>query len=234
MRELLVKAILSQDFEEFKRLFAIAEDSEFENQSVLEQTLLHVAARVSSTKICELLITKMSGKAINVIDDQGRTALTWAAVQGNSGICKLLTPVMSFDAINTIDYKKHTALIWAIKNEMNDTSKHLIFWSNQQTLNNLTKVHATSLSEAIRKDMILVSKMLIPLTSVEAIKASKIYSHDYYGYKTLLEYTEQYNKPNLYKMLFAKVHSSYLEAFGNTDKPGSTDLVESTKNLYFS
>jgi ankyrin repeat protein len=295
MWELLVEAIIAQDLKQFKYLFAISDPYEFERKNIFGKTLLLIAARQGSSKICELLISKMSIESINIIDSKGNTALTWAAAKGMERVCKLLIPKMSSDAINAIDKQGtaliwaavrgmesvckllipltsseaisvldeqgstalacaaqnsmericklliprmsadaisvidtqgNTALIWAIKHKMNEVCIDLVFLSNQKSLNNLTSDKSTALSLAIYRDMDLLSKLLIPLTSVKAIKASKIYS------KTLLKYAKSsYNKDLLYKMLFAKVNYAYSSAFDNVNN-GSDNIKALKKSIF--
>ncbi|WP_371256177.1 ankyrin repeat domain-containing protein [Rickettsia endosymbiont of Ixodes scapularis] len=49
-------------------------------------------ARDGLEKVCELLINRMSITAINHVNNNGYTALTWAVANGYERVCELLIP----------------------------------------------------------------------------------------------------------------------------------------------
>nr|WP_269429021.1 ankyrin repeat domain-containing protein [Rickettsia endosymbiont of Ixodes pacificus] len=61
-------------------------------------------------KVCELLINRMSITAINHVNNNGYTALTWAVANGYERVCELLIPKMSNEAINQVTNNGETAL----------------------------------------------------------------------------------------------------------------------------
>ena len=60
-------------------------------------------------KLCELLI-RMSITAINHVNNNGYTALTWAAANGDEEVCEILILKMSNEAINQVTNNGETAL----------------------------------------------------------------------------------------------------------------------------
>jgi ankyrin repeat protein len=56
------------------------------------------------------LITEINNEDINAADENGNTALTWAAFGGHKEVCELLIPKMSSDAIKSTDKNGNTAL----------------------------------------------------------------------------------------------------------------------------
>ncbi len=83
---------------------------------------LYTAANSGGRRALERLVE--SGTDINVLDYRGRTALSFAAEEGNEAVARLLLGIDGIDP-NRVGKGGQTALLWAVKNK-NDAVVELL------------------------------------------------------------------------------------------------------------
>ncbi|MCC8418705.1 MAG: ankyrin repeat domain-containing protein [Rickettsia endosymbiont of Glossina mortisans submortisans] len=124
------------------------------------ETALTLAVGKRLSKVCEMLISKMTDQAINYIDKNNDTALTLAAGRGLDKVCEMLIPKMSEQAINYIDKDGYTALTWAAANGYERVCKILIPKMSNEAINQITNNGETVLSIAKNKDIKYIYDLL--------------------------------------------------------------------------
>jgi len=124
-------------------------------------TALHLATYGGYKEVCELLIPKMSLKAINAINWDGYTALYRAASKGHKSICELLINKMSPEAINAIDKYGSTALHLAASGGHKEVCELLISNMDSKVINAIDKYGNTALHLAAEGEDKEVCEMLI-------------------------------------------------------------------------
>ena len=169
----LIKAIQARNTLEAKKLIEKIKNTElFNKANASHNTLLHSAIEQGLEEVSEILISKMSNDAINIIEEyilsseqKGETYLTLLASKGFGKACEMLIPRMYNETINTITKTNNTALTLAADKKLTEVCKKLIPRMSNDAINIIDNKHKDSaLKKAIRNDMDEVAQMLIPST----------------------------------------------------------------------
>lgn len=187
MWEQLVKAIEAGRIAEALELIGQLSQAELSQVNKNGETALHLAVWSINrnvceyTKICELLIEKMTPEAVNAVTtgfaNGGRTALIMAACKESTKICKLLIPKMSNKAINAVDNNGHTALYAAASEGMEEVCGLLISIMDPVAINAIDKDRQTALHMATFRGLEGVCASLIPKMSKDAISTISKYGN---------------------------------------------------------
>ncbi|XVN43737.1 MAG: hypothetical protein RCG16_05185 [Rickettsia hoogstraalii] len=175
----LTKAIKEKNTIEAKKLIEKIENTElFNKANAYHNTLLHSGIEQGLKEISDILISKMSNEAINIIEkhilsgeQKGETYLTLLASKGFGKACETLIPRMSDEAINIIDNKhKDSALKKVIRNDMDEVAQMLIPRTSDDNIYVIDRYSGnTLLITAAKKGMKTVCKMLISRMPLELI-----------------------------------------------------------------
>ena len=108
-------------------------------------------------KVYESLRTPES---INIVDEDGKTALHLAADKDMKEVCELLIPLMDSEAINAVTKDGKTALYVAVNKGMKEVCELLIPLMSSDAINAVTKDGKTALYIAAEKGMKEVCELL--------------------------------------------------------------------------
>lgn len=224
----LTKAIKENNTIEAKKLIEKIKNTElFNKANASHNTLLHSAIEQGLEEVSEILISKMSNDAINIIEkyvlsgeQKGETYLTLLASKGFGKACEMLIPRMSNETINTITKTNNTALTLAADKKLPEVCKKLIPRMSNNAINIIdnklidNKHKDSALKKAIRNDMDEVAQMLISSTY-----DNNIYVIDKYSEDTLLITAAKKGMKTVCKMLISRMP---LELINHINKAGDT------------
>ncbi|WP_341793691.1 ankyrin repeat domain-containing protein [Rickettsia endosymbiont of Ceutorhynchus obstrictus] len=183
MWEQLAAAINAKNITEAQNLITSINQSELSKVDRDGNTVLMLAGKNASCgitknnsvhwngleKVSELLISKMSNLAINVVAKDGYTALTWAASAGWIKICEPLIFRMSEQTISAIATNGNTTLIFASMNGLEKICELLLPKMNDQSINSVGSQGFTALTPAASRGSEKIFELLLPKMNSEAI-----------------------------------------------------------------
>nr|WP_253310125.1 ankyrin repeat domain-containing protein [Rickettsia endosymbiont of Ceutorhynchus assimilis] len=152
----------------------------------------------------------MSQLAINHVNKNGETALTWATYKGLDKVCELLIPKMSQQAINQINNNGWTALSLATKNGFKNICDLLQKTDNYEKLIEAIKTKNTTEAQK------LIAKM-------DILELSKVDN----GGETALTLAAYKGLDKVCELLIPKMSN---EAINQINNYGNTALILATKN----
>ncbi|WP_342270032.1 ankyrin repeat domain-containing protein [Rickettsia endosymbiont of Orchestes rusci] len=136
----------------------------------LKYNQLISAIKENKAEEVENLIKELNSKTLSKIDNNGETALTWAASKGLEKVCEMLISKMSDQAINHVTKTYgETALTLAAGYGLKKVCEMLIPIMTEQAINQVNSGGSTALTLAAFKGLEKVCEMLISKMSNEAI-----------------------------------------------------------------
>lgn len=97
------------------------------------------AIKAGNEAEAQKLIAAMNITELSKVDNDGDTALTWAAWKGLEKVCEALIPKMSEQAINQVTNKGNTALTLAASKGLSSVCEALIPIMSEQAINAIVK-----------------------------------------------------------------------------------------------
>jgi ankyrin repeat protein len=199
-----------------------------EEKTPKEQRAIKLIKSITTGDVAEAkqLISEMSNKEIDAVDEFGNTALHIAAEEGMQEVCKMLIPKMSHGAINAVTtdlFSSNTALHIAAEEGMQEVCKMLIPEMSKKAINAADNYGRTALHIAAGERHKEVCELLIPEMSEEAINAV---TTDLFSSKTALHYAAENGMQEVCKLLIPEMSKKAINAV-------TTDLFSSKTALHY-